>query len=436
MFERAAPATILAIAFVVLVIYAWPGYMSSDSAVQLTQARNHAYSDGHPPVMAALWTVVELFVSGPAGMLLIQASLFLVGLYWFLRRHMSDRCAAYVAAAVLVFPPVFAPMAVIWKDCQMAGFLMMGIALIGENGRGRRALGVASLAMAIALRYNAAAAALPIFVVLYPRQRSLARLASAVALWIAATGAAMTANHLLTRVHEQPWYYSVGPADITGTLANAHTVYSDDELRKLLAGTPLVTQDHIQQHARHPYDPTMWWQVTVGDARTFAWPTTDEQRDAISRAWWTLVRREPRAYLAHRWRVFSSVIALRRHLGPIADPVWQIHMNADQIGDPAPRAAMPRAIGAILVGFATLTPIDRPWIYLALALILLWPARRHPDALGLLMSGVLYELTLFPFAPSAEFRYSHWMIAATVIATVIFVGRHYASRAKRCTSAR
>ena len=43
--------------------------------------------------------------------------------------------------------------------------------------------------------------------------------------------------------------------------------------------------------------------------------------------------------------------------------------------------------------------------------------------LGLLASGVLYELSYFPVGPNPDYRYSHWMIAATTLACVILFVR-------------
>ena len=45
------------------------------------------------------------------------------------------------------------------------------------------------------------------------------------------------------------------------------------------------------------------------------------------------------------------------------------------------------------------------------------------DLLPLLLSGLLYELTLLPGAPSSDYRYSHWMVICTVVALVCIVAR-------------
>ena len=60
---------------VTLLLYA-PAYMSVDSFGQLSQARSGAFTDHHPPPMAAIWSVMDRLSAGPFGMLLLQTVLF------------------------------------------------------------------------------------------------------------------------------------------------------------------------------------------------------------------------------------------------------------------------------------------------------------------------------------------------------------------------
>ena len=61
-------AAILAVAWAGLAVYAYPGYLSFDSGWQLREARTGVFSDWHPPVMAAIWSLVDRVVAGPIGM--------------------------------------------------------------------------------------------------------------------------------------------------------------------------------------------------------------------------------------------------------------------------------------------------------------------------------------------------------------------------------
>src|SRR5204863_4843679 len=117
--------------WLLFVVYSYPGYMSTDSVDQLLQARGaNEIHDWYPPVMAVMWRVTDAIVAGPFPMLVIQSCAFLLGLAALLRHVLAPRRAAIVAAVVLLLPPVLTPMAVIWKDSQMAGFLVAGIACL------------------------------------------------------------------------------------------------------------------------------------------------------------------------------------------------------------------------------------------------------------------------------------------------------------------
>src|ERR1044071_6294668 len=80
-FRGARPLAILAIGFAVFVAYGFPGFMSSDPVLQLHEARTAVFSNSRPPAMAAEWRVLEVFVTGPILMLVLQGALFLGGLY-------------------------------------------------------------------------------------------------------------------------------------------------------------------------------------------------------------------------------------------------------------------------------------------------------------------------------------------------------------------
>ena len=56
---------LIVLAFGVVAIATPPGIYSPDSLDQLLQAQRGVYSDGHPPIMASLWSLL-LRVSGTA----------------------------------------------------------------------------------------------------------------------------------------------------------------------------------------------------------------------------------------------------------------------------------------------------------------------------------------------------------------------------------
>jgi hypothetical protein len=50
--------------------------------------------------------------------------------------------------------------------------------------------------------------------------------------------------------------------------------------------------------------------------------------------------------------------------------------------------------------------------------------------LALLGSGFGLELTLLLFAPSPDYRYSHWLVICVIVAAIVLGVRRYRTRAE------
>jgi len=401
------------------VLYAFPGMMSWDSSIQLDQARGLAsISDWHPPVMAVIWRYVDRIIAGPFGMLLLQTGTFLFGLDAVLRRALRPAAAAGVAVGCLVFPPVLAPMAVIWKDSQMAGLLLAGAALILAERRCHRLLGLAVLVVATAMRYNAAAATAPLLVLLLnERSWHWQRYVIGAVAWVIVTILAFGVSRALTERPDYAWHNSVALFDIAGTIRYTPD-YSDAEIERDLVGVPLVVHREIRAHCTAAYDPAAYDALTSGDRRVFE-PPVDRGLEPIAVGWRTMVTRHFAGYLRHRWAVFLTVLGFSQQLHA---PVWTRFANDDQpqtktVHVAIQRSALQRGWMAVLHWLAT-TWMFRPHLY-AVLLILLLPLCRSQLGRAILLSGLLYELGLFVAAPSNDFRYSHWMIVAALVGAVL-----------------
>lgn len=424
---------ILAIGWLAFCVYAYPGYMSTDSVDQLLQARGAPLHDWYPPVMAILWRATDHVVAGPFPMLVIQSVAFLLGLDAILRRIIAPRTAAITASAILVFPAVITQMAVIWKDSQMAGFLIAGAACLLSSERRWRLAGLGLLVLATAQRYNAPAATLPLVLGL-PGWRDeplrWRRHVRALAAWIAITVLAFAANRALTERETHPWHNSLALLDIAGMVAHAPVEVGDAELRDLLAGVPGVPRESIRQRVRAVYRPDVWWPLAHGDDRVFDPPDTEAARDAVAHAWRRLLSAYPGAYVAHRWSVWKWVVGLRhsRSAGAVWDGFTANDAQIGMISHQASHAPLQARWIAALHGLEP-TMVFHGWVYLAVALVLLPLCRGNRIAFALLASGIAYELSLLLVAPSADYRYSHWMIICALAAAVlIFAARYRAGR--------
>ncbi|HEY6035410.1 MAG TPA: hypothetical protein VIV58_14150 [Kofleriaceae bacterium] len=431
-----APAILVA-GWIVLVLYAFPGVMTMDSFDQLHEGRAWFFTDAHPPMMAALWGVLDHLVAGPFLMLLLQSGSFLAGLFLILRRALPPRAAAITAVAILLFPPVLAPMAVIWKDCQMAGFLALGIAAVLAEDRRWKLAGLALFSLATAMRYNAPAATFPVILLCFtwrPPARTMrwyARYPLALAAWVIVTFVAMGANSLLVDREMHFWHSSLALEDIVGTLAHTEPDLSDDELRPLLAPTGVLVDRDYHARLRARYVPYDFQQLVSGDGHLWdvplrgTEPAPPAQRDAIERAWKAIVPTHLRAYAAYRADVMADVIGLRRKFQgatvirhKVQYPAMLADAHLSLIETPISRTGEDIAMWTVHH-----TRWFRPHVYILLSLGLLLLCRRQRDIAAILLSGLGLEASLVPLVQAPDYRYSHWLVACTCLGLVMLFAR-------------
>lgn len=398
--------------------------MGFDAGEQIFQVRTANFGDWHPPLMSAYWWLLEVVVRGPFLMLVLQSGLFLWGLHQILRVRLGERAAAWAAAGILLFPPVFTPMAAVWKDAQMVGFLVAGIALALRPSWRARAGAIVLWFFAAGVRDNGAIA-LP-FLVLWATAvwgyASVTRVAVAAALTAAIATAAFGVNRALARRTEYPWYRSVALMDITGTIRFADPI-SDHELRGALDGTGYIADIDLQRVARAGYSPRAWFENTVDGKSLFAEPHDDAARASIRRAWWTLVREHPGAYLRHRWAVMQEVLGLSG--APTWEPVPQSRAGTKRqwvrVEHNFSPSWLQRHLGTAYRDGLGDGPLYRPWMYVVIAVVLLVDAVRRRDRIvvALLAGALLYEVSFFVGAAAPDFRYSHWLVICTCLAVVL-----------------
>ncbi|MDQ3336731.1 MAG: hypothetical protein M4D80_16310 [Myxococcota bacterium] len=412
--------SILAIGFALFLIWSFPGFMSTDSQNQLMEARSGKFSDAHPPLMSAIWRLLDAFVSGPVLMLLLQGGLFLGGLYVIFKRFLPERRAAIFASAVLLYPPVLTVMGVIWKDSQMAAYLIAGTAALLSPRLRIRLLGLGFLVVACAIRHNAFAAVVPLVFFVFEWRAGMGwwkRTMIAVGAAVLAVVAMFAITKFLT---VQPIKLTPAFQDIVGVIAFSDEK-SDAELLEILKGLELGTDKGIQARCRSLYEQRGAWRITQADDRLMNYPATPAQWDALSRAWKTLVLQEPGAYFAYHWDTFRRVIGVDAvPRSPIYNLFVEFDVAVDELDHNAGYSTTQAYLSKAFYALAE-TPLFRPWLYMVLALVLLALFVRDRLTAGLIVSGLLYELSYFPVGADPDFRYSHWMIASVTLATVLLV---------------
>jgi hypothetical protein len=311
----------------------------------------------------------------------------------------------------------------------MAGFLLAAMPLLVAR---RNVAGLALVCAATAMRYNAIAATLPVVVLLcqlrgWTRWR---RYAAAGAAWLGVTAAAFAVNGVLADQAKHYWYRTHALMDIADTLANARD-YSDDELRAELAGIRLTWPDHLQDHLRAIYSPVDFRHLDRGDNQIFVAPDTEAERAAVAAAWKRVLADNPGAYLEYRWDNFVMLMRLDH---AVYDNVIGTHALTwhDDAAIVDYDVGTSRVQSWVLASFHPIskTHLFDPYPYFLLGLGLLVFARRDRVASAVLLAGLLYQSAWFVLAPTADYRYSGWMIACVAIGGVLHVAarRRGASR--------
>jgi hypothetical protein len=419
---RRTPRQILTGGLVLFLIYAGPGFVGWDTRAALVDARRHHFSDGHPPAIAWIVRISEWFISGPAGVLLIQAVTILLGLYLVLKSRMTERWAAVVATCIFLFPPVSGVTALIGKDGLMAGFLLLGIGFLLQR-RMRPAL--IFLVLASLTRWNALAATFAPMLLLsrWGEVTGVRRYALATAAWLGVTIAAFGINAALTDEHENIWYWSSAYQDIGGTLQYMPDL-DDATLSQMLDGTPLVVKDHLHAAFRARYNPAHYFQLMRGATRIFEIPTNDTQRAAVAAAWKRIVLGHPRAYLKYRIDNARLLLQLDRPEKFSNVYVWFTVIGAPETiaelkHDAAPSKAQRWLIPASMA--ISLTPVYFIFLYALLCLLLLPFTLRNTLAASILLSAIGYEAAWFFLAQTTDYRYSQWMIICSLLALALVI---------------
>ncbi len=415
-------------------VYAYPGYMSYDSSWQLSQARGiESINEWHPPVMAVMWRYLDDLVAGPILMLVLQSSLFLLGTFVVLRRAISPRKAALLAALLLVVPQNIVVLSVIWKDSQMAGFLIAGIACLFSQRRGWRVTGYVLIFLATAVRYNAAAATFPILVFQFGYGGSLRwwkRVGLACLVWVAMFVASQRVNALFVQQHTYPWPTASAPVDIAGIIRYSPHLDNDQLLRDT-PGVPWHKTDKIQIRVRTWYRPEQQFlNVTQEPGQIFDYISTDADRAGITAAWKKLVLAHPLAFLHHRWEVFIATLDCRSGgaggvFSEFLNPIYEPHLSHK-----ASHSKVQQLWIDAMHWFDD-TAMFHVALYFVLALALLGIGWRDRTSSVVLLSGLAYEAGLFLVAPAVDYRYSQWMIACTLLGGILVLAQRLRMRGTR-----
>ncbi|MDP1871617.1 MAG: hypothetical protein Q8K61_08300 [Gallionella sp.] len=406
--------------FTFFAVACYPGFMSVDSLEQYRQAHTLKFADGHPPVMAWLWSKLNYILDGPQSLMFLHLAMLWGGLYIWFRNAGESRAAKWFI--VLGFLPWVANFeGVLWKDMGMAFSLLFGLGLLSGKNPTRMQIGAAIglLLYAFMVRSNAPAALVPI--VCYAVGRSLPSLSHRIRIAITVlTLVAMFAflnffNYYLLDAEKNHMASYMMVDDLVHL-----SVVADKSL------LPRVDEKTVMECAQEMIGDTklvgrLFCLVTKLSYQNVA-PIPYEE---VKEAWLSAVAGNPLEYV--RFRLNAYLYLLR---DPFVKPyIYSFSgISVNDMGLVQNDNISTSVLKVYVRSVAHLAPfLFKPYWWLILVLLLLCATtgmQGDKDTLKLirvlLASALLYMLSYIPLTPMADFRYIYWSTLAISLAAIKF----------------
>jgi hypothetical protein len=426
-------AMLVAAAFTVA---SYPGFMSFDSIEALRQARFKVEGSQYPPFGSYVWRVFDWIWPGPSLMQLFQNGLLLSALALVLNLLRWPVLAQMgLIVGICLLPPITGTMLVVWKDVAVAAFYLAGFATLFYvrqcQPRLRSmwiGLGIVLIFFGMAYRFNAASGAAPLLVYacwLYSRRGEVG------GRWVRAV---VAGSVLLLSLFAMVWVVnsfrfptferlerntnidSIRRHDLIGI-----SRYSGQSMMPGVDGRPIDVE-----YLRKIYDARHLNITSMNDVEG---RLPKQESHEIRAAWMSAVQAHPLAYLRHRAEIMREYIALHGH-----DVFYVTHPSVDQnqLGvTHEPTQYTRKAVGHVWELRNSL--LNRAWVYYLTAIaVVAWLASRaralRPEALTVLLSGLLYLAPMYFITPAGDVRYNFWSLWGALLALVFAVTAPFVAR--------
>lgn len=401
----------------------YPGYLTADSLYMLSQGAGlQPLSNWHPPFITMVWGWLFSLFKSAGGVWLIQISLYVGAVIFFVTRLSSTIVATIVFALLLLYPPIFTNMAALWKDCWVISTTLICAAYSIEAIKSKKTspllFCVALFLISSLIRIDYAIIALPFLLSaiafgcsdkshttinsIFNRRNFLLALAVMIAL-------VLCTKIIGARVVDKfnPWL-SVAIWDIAGAEENS-TPETSVPGYKCSTSDPLVFGENRKFEINLPEHS--------------AGTNIQQESKKYLKLWLSTVVAHPTAYAKHRICVGKSFLAL----------------GTDEVHYPYPRAEMSESSLTQHAERSALNidrywfydknahgPMFRYWYYIASCLILLGLcviAKRISVIQIAAFSSVVLAASRFLILPAADFRYGLWIVIGTIALVALLFDR-------------
>jgi hypothetical protein len=440
--RRHAPALLLLIPFLIVLVSFWPGHMSNDSLDSFLQARDGGLTNQHSPLLNTIWGLGwDAFNAGPGWVLALAVSTFLLGCYLLLLGVLRPLWAAIAVCVISFWPAVFGMLGYVSRDVWFTSGILLVFGLVTLAGRheGRirwLALGAALFVafFANATRQNAAPALWPACILMaglaLPAWRShrgkpaASRRRALVGAF--ALGTVLTISLVvLLRVVTAPMDVKDN-APQEQIFAYDLAALSEQDQKNLFprllfpdrSMAPIDARWNVDTVAPFVFPPTA----------TFAVPLPEKQADALGDAWRDAIVDDPLGYFEERTTLWLRQIALTRRAVFIYHPAIDANQFGFKIKFTEPNEIAKDYVEAFAVK-PTLDggPFHAVWVYLlvCLAAAIVLIRRSRPWALLVIgaaaFGAIAYQSGVFFGAMGTQYRWQLLVVAVGLLSVPAMV---------------
>lgn len=394
--------------------------MSVDSLDQYAQATSLRFGDAHPPVMAWVWSKLNMVVDGPQGLLFLHLSMLWFGLYlWCMNFRANQNAMWFVWLGFLPWVANFE--GVLWKDMGMAFALLLALGVMGRAKLAvlEKFLVIILLLYAFMVRGNAPAALLPVIwyacVRLFPSITGYMRITVTILFLFAFFSFLNIFNYSFLNADKN----HMAAYMMIDDLVHLSTKENKSLLPRLDDKTIIECSEEIIGGTKSV--GRLFCLTTKPSYELFAPIPYSELKEA----WLSAVLHRPLEYLQFRLNAYLYLLR-----DPFEKPyihtffgVSQNDMGLAQVDNIATHI-----LKLYINGFAKITPfLFKPYWWLIVGLLLYcatFSMRGDRDIVVLirvlLSSAILYMLSYFPLTPMADLRYVYWSMLAISLAIVVY----------------
>jgi hypothetical protein len=424
--------------FGVLLALNWPGQMSYDSVVQLTDGRSGQYDSWHPPVMAWLLGVFDRLLPG-TGLFLLFTALLLLGAWLLLLWGARGGWGLPILAALIFATPQFILyQGTIWKDVLFANAGIAAFALLGGTAARWRdtALRVSLLLLCTAALGLAALARQNGFLLLPVAAVTLGLIArrQGASAWRYGLGLAMTSLLIVAGVNFALSFRGDNGEGRSEQIRLAQT-YDMVGAVRLDPGIHLAVLEKeapalnaaIRKDGVALYSPRLVDTLEQSDTLTQA--IYHAPSGVVFAQWRQLILSHPGLYLRERWPVFRWVVA----------PPDLIACHPDVVGVDGPKDMLKslglkaqirpqdRLLNSYVANFFHTPELSHLLYGAAAAGLAFFLARRGSPAdmaiVGLQIAALGFAASFFIVSIACDYRYLYFLdLAAMTGALQVFAG--------------